>query len=53
MIGLDTNILVRFLVRDDEAQHAAVVAALRRGAELAAPILRVVGRRGRGPARVR
>ena len=33
MIGLDTNILVRFLVRDDEAQHAAVVAALRRGAE--------------------
>lgn len=33
MIGLDTNILVRFLVRDDEAQHAAVVDALRRGAE--------------------
>lgn len=30
MFGLDTNILVRFLVRDDEAQHAAVVAALER-----------------------
>lgn len=33
MIGLDTNMLVRFLVRDDEAQHAGAVAALRRGAE--------------------
>ena len=33
MIGLDTNILVRFLVRDDEAQHARVVAALQRGVE--------------------
>lgn len=33
MIGLDTNTLVRFLVRDDEAQHASVVAALRRGTE--------------------
>lgn len=30
MIGLDTNILVRFLVRDDQAQHESVVAALRR-----------------------
>ena len=33
MIGLDTNILVRFLVQDDEEQHRQVVAALRRGAE--------------------
>lgn len=33
MIGLDTDTLIRFLVRDDEAQHAVVVAALRRGAE--------------------
>jgi predicted nucleic-acid-binding protein len=33
VIGLDTNLLVRFLVRDDEQQHLAVVAALRRGAE--------------------
>ena len=33
MIGLDTNTLVRFLVRDDEAQRASVVAALRRGTE--------------------
>lgn len=32
MIGLDTNALVRFLVRDDEDQHQRVVELLRRGA---------------------
>ena len=32
MIGLDANILVRFLVRDDEDQHLRVVELLRRGA---------------------
>lgn len=31
MIGLDTNVLVRFLVRDDEAQHRAAVDLLSRG----------------------
>ncbi len=33
MIGLDTNVLVRFLVRDDEEQHQRVVDLLRRGAD--------------------
>lgn len=33
MIGLDTNILVRFLVRDDEEQHNRVVRLLREGSE--------------------
>jgi predicted nucleic-acid-binding protein len=31
--GLDTNVLVRFLVRDDEEQHERVVSLLRRGAD--------------------
>ena len=31
MIGLDTNVLVRFLVRDDEEQHARTVSLLGRG----------------------
>ncbi len=31
MIGLDTNVLVRLLVEDDEDQHARVVALLQRG----------------------
>ncbi len=31
MIGLDTNVLVRLLVEDDEDQHARVVALLKRG----------------------
>ena len=31
MIGLDTNILVRLLVRDDEEQHRRTVALLERG----------------------
>ncbi len=33
MIGLDTNVLVRFLIRDDESQHLRTVALLRRGAD--------------------
>ena len=33
MIGLDPNVLVRFLVRDDEEQHQQVVAMMRWGAE--------------------
>ena len=33
MIGLDTNVLVRFLVRDDEEQHRRAVDLLQRGAE--------------------
>jgi predicted nucleic-acid-binding protein len=28
VIGIDTNVLVRYLVRDDEQQHAAAAAAL-------------------------
>jgi predicted nucleic-acid-binding protein len=31
VIGLDTNVLVRFLVRDDDAQHQAAVDLLARG----------------------
>jgi predicted nucleic-acid-binding protein len=31
MIALDTNVLVRFLVRDDEGQHARAAALLQRG----------------------
>lgn len=33
MIGLDTNILVRFLVRDDREQHDRVCRLLQRGAD--------------------
>ena len=33
MIGLDTSVLVRFLVRDEEEQHQRVVELLRRGAD--------------------
>ena len=33
MIGLDTNILVRFLVRDDQEQHERACALLRRGSD--------------------
>jgi len=33
VIGLDTRILVRFLVRDDEDHHRRVVALLRRAAD--------------------
>ena len=31
MVGLDTNVLVRFLVRDDEAQFQRALSAIRRG----------------------
>ena len=31
MVGLDTNVLVRFLVRDDEAQFQRAVRLVRRG----------------------
>lgn len=31
MIGLDTNVLARFLVRDDEEQHQRTIALLTRG----------------------
>ena len=31
MIGLDTNVLVRLLVRDDEEQHVRTVSLMRRG----------------------
>ena len=31
MIGLDTNVLVRFLVRDDDEQHQAALDLLARG----------------------
>ena len=31
MLGLDTNVLVRFLVRDDESQHRAAADLLARG----------------------
>jgi len=33
MIGLDTNVLVRFLVRDDLEQHEQACGLLRRGVE--------------------
>jgi predicted nucleic-acid-binding protein len=33
VIGLDTNVLVRLLVRDDEEQHTRVLALLKRGVE--------------------
>lgn len=33
MIGLDTNVLVRFLVRDDEDQHRRAVDLFRRGVD--------------------
>lgn len=33
MIGLDTHVIVRFLVKDDEEQHAPTVRLLRRAAE--------------------
>lgn len=32
MIALDTNVLVRFIAKDDEIQHRAAAAALARGA---------------------
>lgn len=39
MIGLDTNVLVRFLVRDDEAQFERARRLLRRGTGSGEPVL--------------
>ena len=38
MIGLDTNVLVRFLVEDDEVQTARATALLRRAVEADKPL---------------
>lgn len=37
MIGLDTNVLVRFLVRDDEAQYERARRLIRREAQVGEP----------------
>lgn len=39
MIGLDTNVLVRFLVRDDEEQFERAQRLIRREAQAGAPVL--------------
>jgi predicted nucleic-acid-binding protein len=39
MIGIDTNILVRYLVQDDEHQFAQALAIIRREARSGAPVL--------------
>jgi predicted nucleic-acid-binding protein len=39
MIGLDTNVLVRFLVRDDEAQFERARRLIRREASTGEPVL--------------
>ena len=39
MIGLDTNVLVRFLVRDDEAQFERARRLIRRAAGTGEPVL--------------
>jgi predicted nucleic-acid-binding protein len=38
MLGIDTNVLVRFLVRDDERQFARAQRLLRREAERGEPV---------------
>lgn len=38
MIGVDTNLLARFLLKDDPAQHRRAVSALASGEELCFPI---------------
>ena len=38
MIALDTNLLARLLLRDDEAQHARVRALLQTGEVFTAPV---------------
>jgi predicted nucleic-acid-binding protein len=38
MIGLDTNVLVRFLVRDDEAQYERARRLIRREAQAGEPV---------------
>ena len=37
MLGLDTNVLVRFLVRDDETQYERARRLIRREAQAGAP----------------
>ena len=39
MIGLDTNVLVRFLVRDDEEQFERAQRLIRRQAQAGTPVL--------------
>jgi predicted nucleic-acid-binding protein len=39
MIGLDTNVLVRYLVRDDQRQYEKATRLLRRAAEAGEPIM--------------
>jgi len=39
MIGLDTNVLVRFLVRDDEEQFEHAQRLIRREAQAGTPVL--------------
>ena len=39
MLGLDTNVLVRFLVRDDEEQFERAQKLIRREAQAGAPVL--------------
>ncbi|MGH8229739.1 MAG: PIN domain-containing protein [Steroidobacteraceae bacterium] len=39
MVGLDTNVLVRFLVRDDELQFARARRLIRHGAARGEPVL--------------
>lgn len=38
MIGVDTNLLARFLLKDDAAQHRRAVAALETGEEITIPV---------------
>lgn len=38
MIGLDTNVLIRYLVRDDQYQYAKATRLLRRAVEAGEPI---------------
>ena len=38
MIGVDTNLLARFLLKDDAAQHRRAVAALEKGEEIFIPV---------------
>ena len=38
MIGVDTNLLARFLLKDDPAQHRRAVATLQRGEEIFIPV---------------
>jgi predicted nucleic-acid-binding protein len=39
MLGLDTNVLIRFLVRDDERQHQKARILIARGVAKSEPVL--------------